>query len=154
MTDTGGKLVKETPTASPPGAFKTTLSSLYDAIKNFTSMEKPYSVKADEQGVTTGEFIVSNASVASLMEKKRKALNKAMSLMKSKVCNPAEVSVTYFQNWSKSIEESDGLMLLAKPETAEQVCMLVKAAKKCNIKVSCIYIIMYKSKVLFICTLN
>ena len=35
-------------------------------------MEKPYSVKADEQGVTTGEFIVSNASVASLMEKKEK----------------------------------------------------------------------------------
>ena len=138
MTDIGGQALAGN--GSQQGAFQTTLQSLYDTLKNFTSVEKPYSVKADEDGKTMGDFLVNNATLAVVVEEKRKALKKAMLSMKSKTSDPPEVYVTYFQNWSKSIEESKGLMLIAKPQTAEQVSMLVKGARNCDIKVDLVYI--------------
>ena len=110
-----------------------TLVNFLDDINSFVSAEEPYSVKADEQGVQIGDFLVNNIELATAVKDARdkldEFLNKGLSnLLKKDI----DISVTYFKNWAGNQELSNGLLLLAQPKRAEHVKRIVKAVKTFN----------------------
>ena len=113
-------------------AIKTFVNFL-DDINSFSSAEEPYSVKADEQGVQIGDFLVNNIELATAVKDARdnldKFLNKGIgNLLKKDI----DISVTYFKNWAGNQELSNGLLLLVQPKTAKHVKRIVEAVKKFN----------------------
>ena len=96
-----------------------------DIFKFVTENETPNSVKADEEGIVMGEFIVENPMLAAIMRQKRDALQ-------TMVGATPKVSVTYFQNWASTT--GSGLLLHAKPTTVAEVALLVEKARNWILK--------------------
>ena len=113
-------------------AIKTFVNFL-DDLNSFLSAEEPYSVKADEQGVQIGDFLVNNIELATAVKDARDKLNELLSEEFSNLSDKdIDISVTYFKNWAGNQELSNGLLLLVQPKTAEHVKRIVKAVKKFN----------------------
>ena len=110
-----------------------TFVNFLDDINSFLSAEEPYSVKADEQGVQIGNFLVNNIELATAVKSARdkldEFLNKGISNLFKKYI---DISVTYFKNWADNQELSNGLLLLAQPKRAKHVKRIVEAVKKFN----------------------
>lgn len=87
-------------------------------------INNPYSVKADKEGIFTGELIARNADLAKELEVLRDQLMQQVPLL--------DISITFFQNWGFT---EAGLLLHVKPKTREQVVNLVTAANNLGIKV-------------------
>lgn len=99
-------------------------TNLIKDVIHFLSVEEPYSVKADKDGMEMADFMIKNADLASAMESKKEEL-----IQESKV---EDVTVTYFKNWAHTLQ---GLMLYARPSKVEDVRSLVEACGKLGIKV-------------------
>ena len=103
--------------------------NLFEDIYKFVTEEPPNSVKADERGITIGEFVIDNPTLAAVMKSKRDELQE---LIGSPPDFP-QVSVTYFQNWADTT--GSGLLLHAKPTTVAHVALLVEKARELDLKV-------------------
>ena len=116
------------------------ISNFIHDLIDFTSTEKPPSIKADEEGIRTAQFIIEHADLAKAVKKQRDDLD-------IEVNGPFQshipIQVTYFKNWAGN--QGNGLLLYVKPKTVDQVQRVVKAAKNQKLKVSklCILITVY-----------
>lgn len=108
--------------------FIQTIAHIREDISAFISTEQPYSVKADREGISKGTFAVQNAALA--LE-----VNEMKDKLKDRIDKEVYLKVTYFQNWGRTADESNGLLILAKPKTVKQVCQLVKEARELGLKV-------------------
>lgn len=140
------------------------LLSMRDVLRNFELVEEPNSVKADEDGLATAKFLIDNASLANSVEDCRSDLQqqvwtelcliifgrklqptetplteleklKKKDKKKYSAWPPAMIQATMFKNWAGTAEESNGLMLYAKPKHVNEVQAIIRAAVIKGIKV-------------------
>lgn len=103
---------------------KTGWVNIIKDVMGFLSVEEPWSVGADKEGIEEADFMIKNADLASAMEAKKDAL-----IHESGV---EDVKVTYFKNWAHTLQ---GMMLYARPTKVKEVRKLVEACGKLGIKV-------------------
>lgn len=99
------------------------MNAIQDIIR-FLSVEEPWSVGADKDGIAQADFMIQNADLASALEAKKNEL-----IQESQV---QDVAVTYFKNWAENLQ---GLMLYARPTSVADVNKLIVACGKLGIKV-------------------
>ena len=116
------------------GAALKTIKHLVEDITAFTSVEEPYSVQADIEGIEAGEFMVEHADVVMIVKERRDDLQTWINWhdWHTLGCDQPKVSVMYFKNWANNAIKSNGLMLHCKPTHVHQVGKLIEGVKKMN----------------------
>lgn len=107
--------------------------SMVQSFNTFVGPEVLHSEAADKEGIAIADFLLKNAELIQMVEEKRKKLQEETSSQIKQLAGPLhdlEIKITTFRNWAGNSEESNGLMLYAKPETVSQVRGIIKAAGK------------------------
>ncbi len=93
-------------------------------------INKPYSAKADKQGLLEGNLISDNSALANQLKEKRKLIQEELEKVNISK-EDFEIGMTYFVNWG---ETQENLLLHAKPTNPKQIEEVVKIITNNQIK--------------------